>query len=107
VFNRLFAEKASLDDTGHELPIVHDLDDISIIDHIPITLTDVSDQLALLNPSKAYGPDGVGPRLLKIVSSVIALPLLELLQASFRHRRVPATWKHANVVPIYNKIGSF
>ncbi len=103
VFNQLFVNNATIDDTGKELPVVDIPLDIPTIEHIDITLTDVRDQLSTLNPSKSYGPDGVGPRLLKELKQVVAPPLLHLFKESMRQRKVPGTWKQANVVPLYKK----
>ena len=60
-------------------------------------------QLSALDPSKAYGPDGLGPRLLKELKQVIVSPLHKLFQLSIRERKVPSTWKQADVIPIYKK----
>ena len=38
------------------------------LDHIDISLRDVTDQLAILDVNKAYGPDGIGPRVLHHLS---------------------------------------
>ena len=102
-FNLLFAHKAYLDDSDKELPERNIPEGIPTIDHISITLTDVIDQLSILNPSKAYGPDGIGPRLLKELMPVIAAPLCELFQTSLINRKVPTIWKQATVIPIFKK----
>ena len=64
-FNRLFSRSAFVDDSGKDLPDGVIPPDIPTIDHIDITIDDVMGQLSALDPSKAYGPDGLGPRLLK------------------------------------------
>ena len=75
--------------------------DIPTIDHIDITIDHVMGQLFAVDPSKAYGPDGLGPRLLKELKQVIVLPQHTFFQLSIRERKVPSTWKQANVIPIY------
>lgn len=63
----------------------------------------MTDQISILNPSKAYGPDGIGPRLLKELMPVIAEPLRGLFQTSLTHKKCPTIWKQANVIPIFKK----
>ncbi len=101
--NILFAKKASLEDNDKELPDINIPIDIPTVDHISITLTDVTDQISILNPSKAYGPDGIGPRLLKELMPVIAEPLRGLFQTSPTQKKYPTIWKQANVIPIFKK----
>ena len=52
-----------------------------------------------LDTSKAYGPDGIPPRLLKEYSKEISSSLCSL----FKTGRVPREWKKANVIPIHKK----
>ena len=70
-FNRLFSRNAFVDDSGKDLPDGVIPPDNPTIDHIDITFDDVMGQLSALDPSKAYGPDGLGPRLLKELKQVI------------------------------------
>ena len=70
---------------------------------IQITDRGVSKLLQALDISKAAGPDGLRPRVLKELSSELA-PILNLLfQASLHQQSLPDIWKHANVNPIYKK----
>ena len=46
-----------------------------------------------LNISKSPGPDGIGPRILKEVKDVLALPLQILFSNSIRTGIVPEEWK--------------
>ncbi len=106
IFNNIFLQKSFLDDTGKVLPLFEDNNDdpfTPTVDTIPFTLTDVTDQLTLLNPSKAYGPDGIGPRLLKELKSVIGPSLHSLFSCSLQQMKIPLIWKQANVVPIHKK----
>ena len=59
--------------------------------------------LQALNISKAAGPDGLRPRVLKELSSELAPILTLLFQASLHQQSLPDIWKHANVNPIYKK----
>ena len=59
--------------------------------------------LQALNISKAAGPDGIRPRVLKELSSELAPIFTLLFQASIHQQSLPDIWKHANVNPIYRK----
>ena len=70
---------------------------------IQVTEKGVLKLLQALNISKAAGPDGIKPRVLKELSSELA-PIFSLLfQASIHQQSLPDIWKHANVNPIYKK----
>ena len=105
IFNDLFISKSEIDDSGILPPNDNSLQDIANeqLNHIDITLQDVIDQLATLDINKAYGPDGIGPKVLKNISNSIAPSLLKLFRASLALRTVPNTWKCAKVTPIYKK----
>ena len=68
-----------------------------------ITERGVFKLLQALNISKAAGPDGLRPRVLKELSSELAPILTLLFQASLNQQSLPDIWKHANVNPIYKK----
>ena len=59
--------------------------------------------LQALNISKAAGPDGIRPRVLKELSSELAPIFTLLFQASLHQQSIPDILKHANVTPIYKK----
>ena len=62
-----------------------------------ITERGVFKLLQALNISKAAGPDGLRPRVLKELSSELAPILTLLFQASLNQQSLPDIWKHANV----------
>ena len=68
-----------------------------------ITEIGVFKLLQALNISKAAGPDGLRPRVLKELSSERVHILTLLFQASLNQQSLPDIWKHANVNPIYKK----
>ena len=73
------------------------------LDSIAITEQDVMDQLASLEVNKAYGPDGLSPRILKEGRNVIGPLLCKLFNLSLEKGNVPLIWKRTNVVPIHKK----
>ena len=63
----------------------------------------MSDQLSMLVTSKAFGPDGIGPRLLKLIAPAILIPLHAIFLASLTYSIYPECWKEAHIVPIFKK----
>ena len=59
--------------------------------------------LANLNQSKASGPDNVPNWLLKECSDILAFPITQIVDASYREQRLPAIWKMADVPPLPKK----
>ena len=70
---------------------------------IQVTERGVFKLLQALNISKAAGPDGIRPRVLKELSSELAPIFTLLFQASIHQQSLPDIWKHANVNTIYKK----
>lgn len=73
---------------------------------LPMLSTDVSveetlQELKVLNTNKSMGPDGIHPAMLKILASMIAVPLTELFNRSLSEKTIPNDWKVATVVPIH------
>ncbi|XP_072048885.1 uncharacterized protein [Amphiura filiformis] len=61
---------------------------------------DVYAELQKIKPSKACGPDGISPKLVKEFSYELSTPLTDLLNCSFTEGVVPKQWKRDVVVPI-------
>ncbi len=62
--------------------------------------------LERINPHKAAGPDEISARILKEMTSSIALILTAIYQVSYNTGQAPDNWKKANVVPICKKVRS-
>ena len=77
------------------------------LDSITATAKDVKDLLSILNVNKAYGPDNISPKLLKEAAPSITETLVKLFNMSLSKGIFPASWKLANVVPIYKKAEEF
>ena len=60
-----------------------------------------------LKPNKAPGPNLIGPKLFKEASNELATPLSDLYNLSLTTKTYPASWKKANVCPIFKKDNSF
>jgi len=76
------------------------------LDHVVFRVEDIAAKLATLDVSKAYGTDGVHPRVLKECSDAIAVPLAIIFKGSLNSGTLPHIWKTANVSPIFKKKGS-
>jgi hypothetical protein len=101
-FNKTYLESSNLDDTGKTLPpapnVGHDL-----LSEITVTHEDVNKALLHLKLDKAFGPDGISPRLLREARTSITDSLCRLLNMSLLLETFPAVWKRANVCPIYKR----
>ena len=73
------------------------------INELKITQNGVQKLLSSLDPHKAPGPDGLTPKLLKIVADQIAPSFTLLFQASLHQSSLPSQWKTAHITPIFKK----
>ncbi|GAA6086257.1 uncharacterized protein LOC117940105 [Tachysurus ichikawai] len=64
-----------------------------------ITAAQVCRELRSLHPSKAAGPDGVSPRLLKVCSLLLRDPLKRIFNLSGKQERVSRLWKTSGIIP--------
>jgi hypothetical protein len=102
IFNDFFCNQSDLDDTNIHTPNIF-LRQQGSLGHIAITENEVEDILKILDISKASGPDGVSPRLLKVATQILKSPLCRLFNLSLRTGIIPTNWKCANVTPIFKK----
>ena len=70
---------------------------------ISITEDGVRKLLLNLNPNKACGPDGITPRLLKMVTEELTPALTLLYRISYLSGTLPKDWKQANITPVFEK----
>ncbi|KAK3097835.1 hypothetical protein FSP39_013615 [Pinctada imbricata] len=101
LFNTYFLSQQDIDDTSSSLPIAHDPD--YCLSDIIIDETDVIDVLSSLNTNKATGPDLINPILLRNASRELAPLFTKLFNLSIQTSTFPASWKLANVSPIFKK----
>ena len=87
----------------HVILFSHSYCRISHINNINITESDVVDLLNILDISKAIGPDGISPRILKERASILRYPLCKIFNISQRSGVFPFDWKKANVCPVFKK----
>ena len=66
-------------------------------------LTRFYKKLSTLNSSKAQGPDNIPAWLLKENADLLANPVSDILNSSYRECNLPPSWKTADIVPIPKK----
>jgi hypothetical protein len=89
-----FRTKCTMPDSHDDYPAMAD---------ITISVRGVQKMLANLNPTKAAGPDGISPRVLKELAEVIAPILTSIFSSSLQSGDVPRDWREALVTPVFKK----
>ena len=98
-FNGMFIQE----DMSIPIPIPDDPPTEDEITTIRFDEDVVRQHLSKLDASKATGPDGVSPFVLKTCTSLLHRPLTQIFQSSMDTGEVPADWRRANITPIYKK----
>jgi hypothetical protein len=57
-------------------------------------------KLKSLNPHKARGPDDIPNWILRDYAEILAPSVSDLLNSSYKQKRLPSCWKQANIIPI-------
>ena len=104
-FNRFFLSHSNIDTSQSHLPDTHSYDEK--LCSIEVTEQEVLDLLKCIDASKATGPDGIGPKLLKEAGKAIVPSLTKLFNRCLRTAKFPKMWKHANVLPLHKKGDKF
>ena len=60
-------------------------------------------KLSSLNPTKAHGPDEIPTWLIKENADLLADPVRDILNCSYREGRLPKQWKKADIIPVPKK----
>ena len=102
MFNKYFHSVFTSPNTGNNLP------DIPVFKHpnlgnFVFTNDEILEVLSNLDCSKAYGPDGISPVVLRRCAHELAPQLTALFNQSLRLGWVPTQWKDANVCPVLKK----
>ena len=66
----------------------------------PISEFSVIKKLSALNTNKASGPDGIPSWVLKENADLLAAPVADILNSSFLERRLPTSWKKADITAL-------
>lgn len=73
------------------------------INDIHVTVDMVKKAIQGLNPTKAFGPDEISPRMLKELVDYLSDPLAIIMNKTLSDSCLPADWKMAHVTPIFKK----
>ncbi len=57
--------------------------------------------VASLKPKTSHGHDSISSKLIKLITTSIAIPLSKIINKSIETGTVPTSWKLAKVIPIY------
>jgi hypothetical protein len=71
--------------------------------NIVIDLKYIEKRMSNINIAKSAGCDGIHPRVLKELSSVLAYPLKLIFEHSFRNKELPIDWLSADITVIFKK----
>ena len=63
----------------------------------------LTELLLTLDEKKSCGPDGISPKILKISTPAIAIPLTKLFNYCIGNSIWPSEWKYSNVIPAFKK----
>ena len=102
VLNNFFSSVFTKEDTQN-IPEPEMKNNISRLNDIHITETDLTKYIQRLKPNKSPGPDGIHPRILKELATAIAKPLCMLFQTSLNEGSLPGDWRIGNISPIHKK----
>jgi Reverse transcriptase (RNA-dependent DNA polymerase) len=69
----------------------------------PVCEQELAAQMHRLNNSKPPGPDGIGPKLIQIITSVIVSSLTPIYHVSVYFVPVPDVLKLTRIIPVYTK----
>jgi hypothetical protein len=75
----------------------------AMLSDVLITPQAVKEKLCKLDASKAFGPDGIPPRVLKELHAELALPISILFNKSVESGVVPFDWRNATVTALFKK----
>lgn len=78
--------------------------DVPRLENVEVTTDKIRKSLKNLKRNKALGPDGIQPRIIKLIDEVLQ-PLKILYTNSLEEVAVPGDWKVANITEIF-KMGS-
>ena len=102
IFNEYFSSQCQLDGPDLPLPPFSHLSDNSL-HNLVLSEKDIIDALKTLKVSKASGPDGISPRMLKHTVLSISPVLAKLFNLSLQTSYFPLIWKQANAIPVFRK----
>jgi len=68
---------------------------------ITITPTEVYETLSSLDPTKAMGPDGISPKVLKYSADILTKPIRYLFSLTLAKGYLPYEWHTHSIIPVF------
>ena len=87
----------------NDIPNCDATDSSTFLGSIEFTKEKVLKKLKNIDSSKSGGPDGIRANVLKELAEELSEPLACLFSKSMAEGKLPATWKDANVTPLFKK----
>ena len=103
LLNTFFCNQSSINDRNIDPPVLNGPPLQNIISSIVLTPQDIIDSLSHVDPNKATGPDLISPRLLKVATNELSVPLCSMFNLFLSNSFVPYIYKQGNVSPIFKK----
>ncbi len=101
-FNDFFLSHSNIDDKNARLPENCNYSGNGL-DAVKASENEISDIIHSIDTSKATGPDGISPRLLREAGNSIVPSLTRLINLSLLQCKIPKQWKLVHVVPLFKK----
>ena len=101
-FNNFFLSHSTINSDHVTLPELEYLTDKELA-QIEFDDREVLDLLKCIDTSKATGPDGISPKMLKEAANIIYPQLARIIRLSLSSCKVPRDWKKAHVMPLHKK----
>ena len=73
------------------------------ITSVSLNATIIRKEIENLDPSKAFGPDEIHPKMLKELIDHVSAPLTTIISKTLKNGTLPDDWKNAQVSPIFKK----
>ena len=102
VLNDFFSSVFTTENLSN-IPVFNSKSDV-LIDKINVSVKDMEDALRTLNVNKSSGPDGLHPRVLKELATVLSYPLKLLFDKTIAQGKLPSQWKVAELDPYSKKV---
>jgi len=101
LFNKYFY---SVFTRGHNSDLttstVEDSSDSTLSD-ITITSSEIYETLSSLDPTKAMGPDGISPKVLKYCADILTNPIRYLFSLTLTKGYLPYEWRTHCIIPVF------
>ena len=103
IFSNFFSSVFTRSST--ELPTLERHDDTPVINEIYISEERISQCIDDLKEGTAAGPDGMAPKVIKMLKAELLRPFRILFEKSMETGKIPDAWREAHITAIYKNKG--